>query len=318
MKKHLTGVVLTLFLILLGSAPVLAQGGTVHWVQWGDNLASIAARYGVTPQAIMSANGLANPDLIYVGQKLDIPSGGSMSGGSYYTVKPGDTLGNIARQLNTTVAALANANNLSNADTIFVGQVLNVPGGSVAGPDGGYAPVYKCEYYYTVKWGDTLSAIAWYHGLSVNALLQANNLYGDVIFEGQKLCLPGAQKRPVVTAFYHTVQSGDTVTGIAYRYGVSQAAIIQANNLSEAGLIYVGQTLVIPGYRPSAPTPKAKDVPPPPDYVAVEQQSQPEWDGTVTVVKANNQWWGAQTAESPDPNGITTIVVRIVGDDNIP
>jgi LysM repeat protein len=61
-----------------GTAP---SGGGVHVVRRGETVSSIARRYGTSVAAIASANGLRNPSLIYVGQRLRIPSGGSSSGG---------------------------------------------------------------------------------------------------------------------------------------------------------------------------------------------------------------------------------------------
>jgi LysM repeat protein len=63
-----------------GAAP---SSGAVHVVRRGETVSSIAWRYGTSVAAIASANGLRNPSLIYVGQRLTIPSGGSSSGGSY-------------------------------------------------------------------------------------------------------------------------------------------------------------------------------------------------------------------------------------------
>jgi murein DD-endopeptidase MepM/ murein hydrolase activator NlpD len=54
-------------------------GGTVYVVQVGDTLARIASRYGTSVWAVAQANGIANPSLIYVGQRLLVPSGDQMS-----------------------------------------------------------------------------------------------------------------------------------------------------------------------------------------------------------------------------------------------
>ena len=302
--------------LLLLTVPVLAQGGSTYTVQPGDTLADIAAGYDVTLQDLMTANGLSDPDFIFVGQTLTIPGAAAMG---YYTVQPGDTLADIAAKLGTSVQALASANNLSDVDTIYVGQVLNVPGGGQ--PTVPAMPASTCAANYTVQWGDTLSAIAWRNGVSVDALMTANNLYGGTIYAGQQLCVPGGYTPPASTGYYYTVQAGDTVTNIAYRFGVSQWAIVEANNLSDAGFIYVGQKLLIPGYTPQptqtpvADTTSGGDdssapdyVPPvqPPEYQDVSQT----WDGSVTVVAAENKWVGKQTANFPDPDGNTTIMVR--------
>ncbi len=303
--------------LMLFTVPATAQGGTGYTVQSGDTLANIAAWYDVSLQALMDTNGLTNPDVVFVGQRLDIPTPATMG---YYTVKPGDTLADIAAKLGTSVQSLASANNLGDVDTIYVGQVLNVPGGGQS-----TVPTVPaaCSANYTVQWGDTLSAIAWRNGVSVNSLMTANNLYAGTIYAGQKLCVPGSYTPPSSpTGYYYTVQSGDTVTNIAYRFGVSQWSIVEANNLSDAGFIYVGQKLLIPGYNlaptPTTPQPAPTETPatdggtpdyvPPsaPDYQDVSQS----WDGAVTVVDAENKWVGKQTADFPDPDGNTTIMVR--------
>ncbi len=194
MKKRTSTIIVALALLLLLSIPAVAQGN-VHTVQAGETLSSIATQYGVTSQAIMAANGIANPNLIYAGQKLTIPGGGSAGGnwGGSYTVRAGDTLTSIAMKFGTTAQALVSANNLS-SDMIYVGQVLNVPGSA----GGGWQPPQACGMYYTVKAGDTLSNIAWRNGVTIAQLKAANNLSGDLIYIGQKLCIPGA-KPPVVS-----------------------------------------------------------------------------------------------------------------------
>jgi len=166
-----------------------ATGETVHVVQWGETLSLIADQYGVTLEAIMAANGLDDPNMIYVGQRLSIPGAGSRGGG--------------------------------------------------------------CDYY-TVQAGDTLTGIAWRYGTTANALTQANDLDSDLIYVGQRLCVPGDDmgqmpSKPSREHMYYTVRAGDTLAAIALRFGVSQTAIVHANNLANASLIYVGQRLVIPG-----------------------------------------------------------------------
>ncbi len=59
----------------------IPSSGSVHVVRRGETLASIASRYGTSVAAIAALNGLRNPNLIYVGQRLNIPKGGSSSSG---------------------------------------------------------------------------------------------------------------------------------------------------------------------------------------------------------------------------------------------
>jgi LysM repeat protein/Tol biopolymer transport system component len=254
-------VVASLLLFPAGtSAAPEASGETVHVVQWGETLSLIASRYGVTVEAILAANGLADPNFIYVGQRLIIPTPGGSSAGGRHTVAAGETLTSIAFRYGTTVAALAAANGLSETDLIYVGQILSVPGGPSPGP----APVSGgCANYHTVQWGDTLSGIAWRYQTTTNALMQANSLYNDFIYQGQRLCVPAGGVASMPSApgphpqyTYYTVRPGDTLSGIAWRFGVSQVALMRANNLSNASFIYVGQRLLIPGV--AAPPPRYK------------------------------------------------------------
>jgi LysM repeat protein len=138
----ITGLVLAVLLapLVVHTTPALAQtGGTTHVVQPGENLFRIALSYGTTWPVLAAYNGIANPNLIYVGQVLKIPAGGTTPSPqpqpttqpqpSTYVVVAGDTLSRIAVRFGTTVAALAQANNIANPNLIFVGQVLQIAGG---------------------------------------------------------------------------------------------------------------------------------------------------------------------------------------------
>jgi len=101
-------------------------------VQRGENLFRIALRYGTTVQAIASANGIANPSVIHVGQTLTIPSSGTEppsppAGDTTYTVQPGDNLFRIALRYNISYLYLAQYNGIASPSNIYVGQVLRIP-----------------------------------------------------------------------------------------------------------------------------------------------------------------------------------------------
>lgn len=107
-------------------------GQVVHVVVRGENLFRIALRYGTTVQAIASANGIANPSRIYVGQKLTIPSSAGQpspppAGATTYVVQPGDNLFRIALRYNLSYLYLAQYNGIANPANIYVGQVLRIP-----------------------------------------------------------------------------------------------------------------------------------------------------------------------------------------------
>lgn len=97
----------------------------VYTVKRGDTLSKIAAKFGTTYQKLASYNGIANPNIISVGQKIVIPGSGVRS----YTVKAGDSLWAIAaKQLGdgTRYNEIKTMNGLKN-NTIHAGQTLKLP-----------------------------------------------------------------------------------------------------------------------------------------------------------------------------------------------
>ena len=111
-----------------------------YTVQAGDTLGKIAVRYGTTVAALLQLNGLSNPDVLAIGQKLKVPGtgGGAPAAvgtpkpatggqGRTYIVQKGDTLLSIARRYGLTTKQLQAANNITNPDKIFPGQKLVIP-----------------------------------------------------------------------------------------------------------------------------------------------------------------------------------------------
>jgi LysM repeat protein len=174
-----------------------AVSTTTYTVRSGDTLGSIAARYGTTVSAIASANGISDPNLIFPGQVLTIPGGSAPSSGgstatsgSTYTVQAGDTLGSIAARFATTVAALASANDISDPNLIYVGQVLSLSGSGGGTPAPTSAPTATGTY--TVEAGDTLGSIAARFATTVANLAALNNISDpNLIYVGEVLKVDG-------------------------------------------------------------------------------------------------------------------------------
>lgn len=159
-----------------------------------------------------------------------------------YTVKSGDTLSAIASRYGMTVNALVMLNGIKNANLIYPGQVLRVAdsGAGSAVTKKATTPITSTgAQAYTVRYGDTLSAIASRYGTSISALASLNGISNpNWIYPGQVLKLSGGS-----SARSYTVRSGDMLSGIASRLGTSWTALKAKNGLANANLIYPGQTL---------------------------------------------------------------------------
>ena len=160
-----------------------------------------------------------------------------------YTVQSGDTLGKIALNFSTTTDNLITINNLSNPNMLFVGQVLNVPAAAVAPTPPPPAPVVPTTEH-VVQSGDTLSKIALKYGVTTDELAKANNISNPkMLFIGQRLIIP--TKAPAPQQVIHTVVSGDTLWLISQKYSVPMDQIVKNNNLANANSLFIGQKLII-------------------------------------------------------------------------
>jgi LysM repeat protein len=180
---------------------------------------------------------------------IAVGTGAAAEEGERHTVRPGDTLGSIAARNHTSVRALAEANGVADADRIVVGQVLVIPSAAGAGGSGAATVVH------VVAPGETLSAIARRYGSTVAALASANGISDpDLVRIGARLQVPSASSSGSGTsgssaggtARSHTVASGETLAGIARRYGTTVGAIVTANRVSNPNLIRAGQVLTVP------------------------------------------------------------------------
>lgn len=108
--------------------PVAQTDGTTYIVQPGDTLSGIATRYGTTYQHLAAINGISNPDIIHVGDRIMIDGGVSpqSSDDEYYTIQPGDTLSGIAERYGTSYQYLAYINGISDPNKIYIGDTIRV------------------------------------------------------------------------------------------------------------------------------------------------------------------------------------------------
>ncbi len=204
---------LAMLLAPLPSA-VYAQGQTQHVVQTGDTLYAIAVRYDTTLDAVRALNGLEESDFIHVGQVLQIPGSdddvpeadsADTECAAEHTVEPGDSLLALSVRYDVDAGDIARANALADVNHLYIGQILCIPSeGTVPPPPptsptttAAPRPVVAADRTYTVQGGDNLFRIALNHGISLNALLEANGLAeNSFIRPGQTLNIPGGGSGP--------------------------------------------------------------------------------------------------------------------------
>ena len=151
--------------------PTGTTASNTYRVRPGDSLYSIAKQFNITVDELKRANNLSN-NFISVNQELKIPSKiGEET--QLYTVKSGDTLYSIAKENNTTVQNIKNANNLT-SDILTIGTKLIIP---------------TPETTYVVKPGDNLYQIARKYGTTVDNIKALNNLTTNNLSVGQILVL---------------------------------------------------------------------------------------------------------------------------------
>jgi peptidoglycan endopeptidase LytE len=262
-------VVTTMAVAAVASGAYAASASaSTYTVQKGDTLSGIASKYHTSVVDLKNLNNLAS-DLIRVSQTLQVPDGAAAPSAltpashATYTVVKGDTLSAIARSHNISLTELRQWNNLS-GDLIFPGQQLTVANGTSTQPAPAQAaPTSSSTSSYVIQSGDTLSKIAKQFGTTVTTLKQLNGLSSDLIYAGSTLKVsgtapaPAPAPAPTVTPAQssntstYTVQSGDTLSGIAKQFSTAVDTIMQLNGLSSTR-IYVGQTLKVAGQPPAA------------------------------------------------------------------
>ena len=201
-------------------------------------------------------------------------------------VKRGETLSEIADRYGTTINRLMEMNGLRDANDLWAGSRIKVPGNVYSGGGSGN---------YTVKAGETLSEIADRYGTSVNRLVQLNGLRdANDLWAGSRIQVPGASARPQVAvdknAKTHQVQPGESLSSIADRYGVSMQRLIAINGISNPNQVMAGSTLTLRAA--SKPKPKPKPAAP----VAAKPKPKP-----AAVVAAKPVKKAEPVAAKPEP-----------------
>ena len=227
-----------------------------HEVSKGQTLSYISQKYSVPVSVIQEANGLNNAHRLSVGQVLVIPANQTVAevktmvnskkmdkknnGTIKYQVKEGDTLSRLAVKFNTTTQEIKRLNGLKSTDDIRKGETLKI-----ASPDASEPAGLLKDHI--VKRGETLNDLSRKYGVSVSAIVSANNLSSAHILKvGQHLLIPTSSD---VTMQSYTVKEGDSLSELAQRFQTDPLEIKKTNELANANRLQTGQRLNIPTER---------------------------------------------------------------------
>jgi LysM repeat protein len=161
-------------------------------------------------------------------------------GSTVYTIRPGDTLYRIARQFNTTVDAIIQANPGIIPESLQVARRICIPGTipSVCPP--GSTP-------YTIIAGDTLYSLARQFNTAVDALNRANpSISPNNLQVGQSICIPRPSGACPPGSEVYTIQPGDTFYQLARRFNTGISTLVELNPGINPNNLSVGQQICIP------------------------------------------------------------------------
>ncbi|ABK02949.1 Peptidoglycan-binding LysM [Arthrobacter sp. FB24] len=227
--------------------PAQPSAPAEYTIARGDTISGIAGRYGLDTNAILKLNNLQANTIIYPGQKIKLTGSAAApsapaakpeapapasTAGSVYTVKSGDTLGAIAARHGVKLSEVLSWNGLNMNSIIYPGQKIKIGSGQAPAPAPAATPApapapAANSGSYTVKSGDTLSAIAAKHGVKLSDILSANKLtMTSVIFPGNKLVIPGASIQPAASV---TPLVPSSFLGFTY-----PAAVVSSANQNKA------------------------------------------------------------------------------------
>ncbi len=257
-RRHAAALVLAVGASLfaaLAAGPLAAHGAaTTHTVAKGETLSQIADDLGVTPEALVQANNIKDPDRIYAGMVLRVPAAAvaasaPAANGRWHTVRPGESLSGIADHYGVDPAAIVALNGLKDPDHIVAGIDLQIPagGGGASAPSASGAGLRR----YVVRPGDSLSGIADLLGTTAEAIAAVNGIKNPSLIQvGQELSIPAAT-RPAASVVSHA-EARAAVVAAANEFGIEPAVLLaiawqesgfQQHVVSDVGAVGIMQLL---------------------------------------------------------------------------
>lgn len=180
------------------SGNAIATLNRTYQVRTGDTLSLIALRFGVDADALRRLNRLPSVNVsLRAGQQLLLPATGEelrpRTPDREHRVRAGETLSKIAADYGVTLAALLQVNRIADPNTVYVGQLLIIPGDSRehGGASRQIGPPRNGFFYYTVQPGDTMSTIARNLNTTMLAIQTYNNLPdAETVYNNMQLKIP--------------------------------------------------------------------------------------------------------------------------------
>ncbi|RYY78736.1 MAG: LysM peptidoglycan-binding domain-containing protein [Moraxellaceae bacterium] len=255
---------------------------TSYTVQSGDTLTAVAEKFGLSNQQLADMNNMSPTSNLLRGARLNLVDNGNSrntneqeqtqsrndksSLGSKssdkvdtvnYKVKPGESVGSLANRYQMSPEELASFNKFSANSTLYIGQTIKVPATAVNDAEektsarnskSSSKEAAKIDTIsYTVKSGDTLSRIASRFNSSNDELAKLNKISAtSMVIVGQKLNVPNTEtpEQPARPTSY-TVQSGDTLTGVAAKFDLTPQELADMNDLKASSNLLRGATLTL-------------------------------------------------------------------------
>lgn len=264
------------------SAGTGQTSGVKYTVKSGDSVWKIANDHGISMNQLIEWNNIKN-NFVYPGQQLVVSNGSSSSSattnqnttnntntntgtttntGSTYTVKAGESVWSVANKNGISMDQLIEWNNIKN-NFIYPGQQLIVKGGSAAtstntssttaattpstpNTSNTTSTASTGDTIYTVKAGESVWGVANKHNITMDQLIQWNNIKNNFIYPGQQVIVKKGttQSAPTTGQKTYTVKAGESVWGVADSHGITMNQLIEWNNIKN-NFIYPGQQLIV-------------------------------------------------------------------------
>jgi len=239
------------------SSPSVSPAPANYTVAEGDTVSDIASRFGLSTASVLALNGLSWSSMIFPGQELTLTKASveplpsvshTKTTNGEYTIVAGDTISGIAAKFGVSTLSVMSSNGLGWSSIIYPGQLIVVPGNLSApandiddaapdAPSGGANSDESADA--------STEEAATDDSTDASDVTDADVAAETVVPTPAPAPAPEPAPAPVAGSTYLVI-SGDTISAIAKRAGLSARAILDANGLSQSSVIYIGDKLTIP------------------------------------------------------------------------